>query len=218
MPFDSKDFNLDQLDIIEDGSLVPTSNYYNTPDNNTSDWKIKTELADGSDHWENCDSDLLNDRCLTLYDNGINFDLYQFSETTDNWEFVEAPSPYTLIEDLDELPNPLPHGQLLPQLTGDVDEDLIFKLASTGDRDLLHEINHLEAREKAARILDNLHECGAWNTTNDSFDDGLGGMVVCGTYLPADEARALWEDGKLSEELDELIENDNNIFSDDLAI
>jgi|GEM_PF-3670509 len=221
MPFDPQDFNLDELDIIEDTAIVP-NNYYNTQDRDTSDWRIKTELGDGSEHWENCDRDLLNDRCLTLYDNGIDFDLYQFNETTDEWEFTESPAPYSLIEDLDDLPNPFPHGQLLPQLSGDVDEDLIFKLATTGDRDLLHKINHLEAREKASRILDNLHNVGAWDTTNDSFDDGNGGMNVGGVYLPAAEARELWEDGELCRKLDaeiaELLENDNNIFSDNLTI
>lgn len=206
MPYDSQNFNLEDLDIIEDGALTSTNRCNNSPDLNTTEYKyrIKTKLADDSDNWENCDAELLNDRLLTLYSNEIDFDLYQFNEDINEWEYAGNPSPYSLIEDLDELSNSLPHRQLLPQLSGDVEDEMIFKLATTGERDLLHEINHLEARERASRILDNLHDCGAWNTTE--VDDCLENITVCNTYLPASE---------LENELDlaELFE-DENIFKD----
>lgn len=94
----------------------------------------------------------------------------------DNEEWVEQETnPYDFFTTIDDTPFPLAHGQLLPNLSGDVPPEIIWSLAQ-GNKDALGLIDNEPAREKAERIFDSLSSTGAWDEAESLFQEGCGEM------------------------------------------
>ncbi|RUS92795.1 hypothetical protein DSM106972_098140 [Dulcicalothrix desertica PCC 7102] len=153
---------------------------------NNPDWRITVnnhpELEDLRTYHFDDESDVESFAQGLLCEGITEFSLYH----KDGEEWVEQETnPYDFFTTIDDTPFPLAHGQLLPNLSGDVAPEIIWSLAQ-GDKNALNSIDNEPAREKAERIFELLTLSGAWDEPEFLSQEGCGEMF-------GDEAPWRWE-------------------------
>jgi hypothetical protein len=143
---------------------------------NNPNWRIKVnnhpELSDLRTYHFDDESDVESFAIGLLCEGITEFSLYH----NDGGEWVEQETnPYDFFTTIDDTPWTLAHGQLLPNLSGDVSPEIIWSLAQ-GDKDTLSSIDNEPAREKAERIFERLTEVGAWDEPENLSPEGCGEM------------------------------------------
>jgi hypothetical protein len=141
---------------------------------NNPDWRIKVnnhpELSDLRTYHFDDESDVESFAQSLLCEGITEFSLYH----NDGGEWAEQETnPYDFFTTIDDTPFPLAHGQLLPNLSGDVSPEIIWSLAQ-GNKDALSSIDNEPVREKAERIFDCLTLSGAWDEPENSSNEGCG--------------------------------------------
>lgn len=166
---------------------------------NNPDWRITVnnnpELEDLRTYHFDDEIDVESFATGLLCEGVTEFSLYY----NDGGEWVEQETnPYDFFTTIDDTPFPLAHGQLLPNLSGDVAPEIIWSLAQ-GNKDALDSIDNEPAREKAERIFELLTLSGAWDEPESLSQEGCGEMF-------GDEAPWRWEssDGISGIEIDTL--------------
>jgi hypothetical protein len=193
---------------------------------NNPDWRIKVnnhpELSDlPTYHFDN-ESDVESFAQSLLCEGITEFSLYH--NNGGEWAEQET-NPYDFFTTIDDTPFPLAHGQLLPNLSGDVSPEIIWSLAQ-GNKDALSSIDNEPVREKAERIFDCLTLSGAWDEPENCGEIGentswkltdFSGDTLSIEYIfdteniPDTEINALSLDAEINEQftdefnLDELI-------------
>ncbi|AFZ04626.1 hypothetical protein [Calothrix sp. PCC 6303] len=141
---------------------------------NNPDWRIKVnnhpELSDLRTYHFDDETDVESFAQSLLCEGITEFSLYH----NDGGEWAEQETnPYDFFTTIDDTPFPLAHGQLLPNLSGDVSPEIIWSLAQ-GNKDALSSIDNEPVREKAERIFDCLTLSGAWDEPENSSNEGCG--------------------------------------------
>jgi hypothetical protein len=141
---------------------------------NNPDWCIKVnnhpELSDLPTYHFDDESDVESFAQSLLCEGVTEFSLYH----NDGGEWAEQETnPYDFFTTIDDTPFPLAHGQLLPNLSGDVSPEIIWSLAQ-GNKDALSSIDNEPVREKAERIFDCLTLSGAWDEPENLSNEGCG--------------------------------------------
>ncbi|MEA5573863.1 hypothetical protein [Calothrix sp. UHCC 0171] len=141
---------------------------------NNPDWCIKVnnhpELSDLRTYHFDDESDVESFAQSLLCEGITEFSLYH--NNGGEWAEQET-NPYDFFTTIDDTPFPLAHGQLLPNLSGDVSPEIIWSLAQ-GNKDALSSIDNEPAREKAERIFDCLTLSGAWDEPENLSNEGCG--------------------------------------------
>jgi|GEM_PF-4723155 len=91
-------------------------------------------------------------------------------------ESPQVTNPFSLYDDIDDMPHPLAAGQLLGALSGSVEPDVLWALTHA-DFDAVELIGDEATRAKADRIMNRLSGIKAWDDdlddTLDDLDNGL---------------------------------------------
>lgn len=174
--FNDDDFNLDAEDPTPNGFLSnPVWKLrVNEEDPDLAD--IRTYHFDSEVEAQDLAQGLLvTDPCT---------DFTIFYKLEGDWQ-PQKTNKFDLFEDLDDFPNPLAVGQLLPNLSGQVDPDIIWDL-TTGDFDAVELISDLALRTKALRIMDSLDCAKAWDVDDDDqvSCEGCGEMMQSNIFSP----------------------------------
>lgn len=144
---------------------------------NNHNWRIKVnnhpELSDLRTYYFDDQSDIDSFAQGLLCEGITEFSLYH----NDGEEWVEQETnPYDFFTTIDDTPFPLAHGQLLPNLEGDVSPEIIWSLAH-GNKDALDSIDNESVREKAERIFESLSEVGAWDEPESLSQENYGEIL-----------------------------------------
>jgi hypothetical protein len=138
---------------------------------NNPDWRIKVnnhpELSDLRAYHFDDETDVESFAQSLLCEGITEFSLYH--NNGGEWAEQET-NPYDFFTTIDDTPFPLAHGQLLPNLSGDVSPEIIWSLAQ-GNKDALSSIDNEPVREKAELIFESLSELGAWDEPESLSDE-----------------------------------------------